>query len=219
MLFPKWFLLAYNWTPIGPSIRYIWILNHFCKLTHNDYKHSFNKLNYLKITWEAMNCRLICSFVAVIECFPTDLLPVIPKVKWIIFIVTKLNLHILQSIINCIVTLESQKTSRCTHGTHRTHKLVSTTWIKYVTCSLGLNFYCYFLYSNIFIWFLGIYYWPISILNLYKLVLVWRACIFTPKSFQINCTNITLSSKWTKYSINLSIWFRLLLVIACITAP
>lgn len=54
-----------------------------------------------------MNFCLIGCFIAIIECLAACLLPVIAEVNGVAFVVAEFYLHVLQRIIDCIMTLKS----------------------------------------------------------------------------------------------------------------
>ena len=115
------------------------------------------------------------------------------------------------------MSLECYKSCRWAHSTDWGHKSVSFTTVVKITCGLGFNCKLYFLYSDVLTWIERINHLISRVGDFNKISLVGWASIFTPESFEVDSTMITLPTFEPKERVNFNVWPSLLRIIILIT--
>lgn len=105
---------------------------------------------------------------------------IIIKVETLGFIIGEVYINILQSIVNCIMTLKVEKSCWTAHGTYRSHKGNSFACIKESAGSTGLDGQICFLSDDCMSWLFWVRISIVLFTYFKKFSLSWRACIFAP---------------------------------------
>lgn len=87
-----------------------------------------------------MDLWLICCRVAIMKRLSRYLFSFFSEIYWVAHIVAKLNIHVLKSIIDSIMTLKCQKSRGSCHGAHWAYELISAACIKKLARSLSVDF-------------------------------------------------------------------------------
>lgn len=115
------------------------------------------------------------------------------------------------------MSLECNKSSGWTHSTDGGNKSVSFTTVVKITCCLSFNCKLNFLYSDVFTWVERIDHLISRICDFNEIGLIWWAGIFTPESFKVDSTMITLSTFESKKRVDFNVRPSLLGIVIFIT--